>query len=209
MAPRSTPTTFALLGLLAVRSWTAYELAGQAARSLRYFWPRSEAHVYAEVKRLVELGFADAETETNGRRSRTSYSITAEGRVALRRWLATAPAEPQLEVEALLRLMFADQGDLDDILGTLRATRESMAAVRRVGMGQIRDYLETGGPFPERLHIIALMTMFYTDFAELVERWTREAEAEVATWPGTAEVGLTAGTRAMLERVVATADAAD
>lgn len=202
MSPRPTPTTFALLGLLAVRPWTAYELAGQTERSLRYFWPRSQAHVYAEVKRLVTLGYADATTEENGRRPRTSYAITAAGRAALTEWLGTPPAEPQIEVETLLRLMFADQGSREDLLATLRSTRETAEGVKRAGTGQLRDYLDTGGPFPERLHIIALMTAFYTDFVDLVARWTRLAEDEVATWPDTAGIGLTPGTRALLEKIV-------
>ena len=54
------PTTYALLGLLAIRSWTAYELTGQMRRALRYAWPRSEANVYSEIKRLVLRGLAEA-----------------------------------------------------------------------------------------------------------------------------------------------------
>lgn len=203
MSARPTPTTYVLLGLLALRPWTAYELANQAERSLRYFWPRSQAHVYAEVKRLVTLDFAVATTEENGRRPRTSYAITDAGRAALQEWLATAPAEPQLEVEVLMRLMFADQAGPEQVLGALASTRTTMEKVRDGGTAQIVDYLETGGPFPQRLHIIALMTAFYVEFVDLVARWTAVAEAEVATWPSTKDVGLTPGTRELLERIVA------
>ncbi len=37
-----TTTSHALLGLLAVRDWTTYELAKQVKRSLSWFWPRAE-----------------------------------------------------------------------------------------------------------------------------------------------------------------------
>ena len=60
MASKSTATSFALLGLLALQPWTAYELVAQANRSLHFYWPRSEAHLYAELKRIVERGHASA-----------------------------------------------------------------------------------------------------------------------------------------------------
>src|SRR5262249_1985196 len=75
-----TPTSHALLGLLAIRPWTAYELTRQVTRSMRYFWPRSAAHVYGELKRLERLGLAAATVEHQGSRPRTSYQITEPGR---------------------------------------------------------------------------------------------------------------------------------
>ena len=53
MEPSLSPTSFALLGLLALRPWTTYELANQTKRSLRFFFPRAERPLYAEAKRLT------------------------------------------------------------------------------------------------------------------------------------------------------------
>ena len=61
MTSRPTATSFAILGLLGIQPWTAYELVLQSRRSLHWFWPRSEAHLYAELKRIVERGHAQAE----------------------------------------------------------------------------------------------------------------------------------------------------
>jgi DNA-binding PadR family transcriptional regulator len=82
-------TAYAILGLLAIRSWTAYELAQQARRSLRFCWPKSESLIYAEPKRLVRLGLATVEHEPAGRRTRARYAITPAGRQALRAETAT------------------------------------------------------------------------------------------------------------------------
>ena len=79
-----TATSFALLGLLGVQPWTAYELVAQVKRSLHHFWPRSEAHLYAELKRLVERGHAQAEVVEGRRRQRTRYTITPAGRAGAR-----------------------------------------------------------------------------------------------------------------------------
>ena len=52
--PKSlTTTSYAVLGLLALRPWTTYELAKQVQRSLDWFWPRAERKLYDEPKRLV------------------------------------------------------------------------------------------------------------------------------------------------------------
>ena len=52
------PTSHALLGLLAIQPWSTYELAKQVERSLGWFWPRAERKVYDEAKRLVRNGHA-------------------------------------------------------------------------------------------------------------------------------------------------------
>src|SRR5437867_4237614 len=119
-SPGLSTTSYAILGLLAIRPWTAYELAQQALRSLRFCWPKSESLIYAEPKRLVRLGLATVEHEPAGRRTRARYAITLAGRDALRYWLASAPAPPQLEFEGLLRIMFANQGTSEQALAALQ-----------------------------------------------------------------------------------------
>lgn len=56
-----TSTTYAVLGLLCVQPWSAYELARQMARSLRFMWPRAESGIYREPQKLIGLGYATAE----------------------------------------------------------------------------------------------------------------------------------------------------
>ena len=84
-----TPTSYAVLGLLAIQPWTTYELAKQMDRTLNRFWPRARSKLYEEPKKLVAEGLAVAETGAHGRRPRTVYSITPKGRQALRAWLST------------------------------------------------------------------------------------------------------------------------
>jgi PadR family transcriptional regulator, regulatory protein AphA len=84
--------------MLAVRSWTGYELTRQVHPSLRFIWPTSEGHLYREQKRLVTLGWAVVEREQTGQRARNRYTITPAGRAALAKWLATPPEEPHLQI---------------------------------------------------------------------------------------------------------------
>lgn len=195
-------TSYAVLGMLAVRPWTGYELTQQLRRSLDYCWPKAASVLYDEQRRLVREGLATATPEAAGGRNRTRYAITDEGREVLRAWLATPPDDPKLELEVMLRLLYADHGEPDDLLRSIAAFRTWAEARFELGTAMFADYLDTGGPFPERAHLNALFGLFFADLFAVVDRWTRVVEEEVATWPGTRGVGLTATERRRIEEVL-------
>lgn len=201
MAAPST-TQRALAGLLAIRPWTAYELAGQMRRALRWAWPRSEANIYNEVKRLVPRGLATAVEEKSAGRTRTKYEVTASGRAEVSAWLESQPpAPPQVEFEALLRLFLADLGTVDQLRATVAATRGQVLEWLEEGREITQDYLDDP-PYPERAHLNVLFMHFSAGFARLLLEWCDDVDAEIATWPGTATaVGLTPGTQQMLTDV--------
>ena len=224
MSVATSPTTFGLLGLLAVRSWTGYELAKQMRRSLRFVWSSSEGHLYREQKRLVELGWAEVEVEPSGGRSRKRYTITPAGEAALRSWLATPPQEPHFEVEGLLRLFFSDHGTLDDMIKSMDATAAAARSMLDELLGFVDEYLAEGGPlwmlehgvgghdgerlefrgrpmFPERLHLVALVIDATTRLLADVETFARATASEARTWRGAADPTNTAATRARLEAI--------
>ena len=103
-------TSYAILGYLAIRPWTAYELTKQMGSSVHHFWPRAESGIYREMKRLVAAGFAASSDEQLGRRRRARYEITDDGRGALRVWLGEPRSDGFLESEALVRVFFSDFG---------------------------------------------------------------------------------------------------
>lgn len=200
---KPTTSSYAVLGLLAVAPFSAHELTVQAARSLHWVWPRSERSLYAEPKRLVELGWATATERRGGSRPVPEYRITAAGRAALGAWLTTAPAAPATEIEVMLRLVFADGGNVEDLRQALRGSREHVhATLERQLVPQCREYLDSGGPFPERLHLIAVFSDFYLRFVELLDDWTDDALTELDTWPATTNVGMTPGARRTFQRIL-------
>ena len=115
-APDLTTTSYAVLSLLSLQSWTTYELAQQMKRSLHFYWPRAESKLYQEPKKLVAHGLARAKRRYTGRRPSTVYTITPAGRRALTDWVRRpgSPA-PILEFEALVRVMSAQCVDVDDL----------------------------------------------------------------------------------------------
>lgn len=178
-------TAYALLGLLALRPWTTYELAQQVRRSLNWFWPRAERKLYDEPKRLVAGGLATAREEYTGRRKRTVYAITPRGRRALAGWLATSSAPPSWENEALVKVFFADAGDLDGLRHALSEMRDG-ARDRLAALAQM-----AGQPavFPDRRHLSALTLRLQHDHEAATARWAEWALGETAAWPATDDPG--------------------
>jgi len=193
--------------MLAIRPWTGYELTQQMRRSLDYCWPKAESVLYEEPRRLVAAGLARATSETRDGRRRTRYRITAKGRRALRAWLATEPGPPRLEIEPLLRLLYADHATTDDARRAVGAFHAWAEARYETGIAMFRDYLATDGPFPERLHLQVLFGAFFEELFFLVRQWSAMVEAEIDTWPDTTGVGWTPTTRALAEAAVRRYDA--
>ena len=176
-------TSYAVLGLLAVRPSSTYELTRQMHRTVGRFWPRAESKLYEEPKKLVARGLAEAAQELVGRRPRTVYSITPAGREALAGWLSRPAAGPVLEFEQLLKVFFADSGTRADTLATLAGAAAWARERNEENLAVARAYLDGAGPFPGRAAQNLLVGTFLTDFYALVARWAAESAATVATWP--------------------------
>jgi PadR family transcriptional regulator, regulatory protein AphA len=200
---RRTTTSYAILGLLAVRDWTTYELAKQVRRSLHWFWPRAERKLYDEPKRLVEQGLATATSERTGQRPRTLYSITPDGRTALRDWLHEPPEPPSVEFEGMVKVFFADGGTKADLLATIDAI-EAEAAAR---LDQLAAMAGTRPiAFPSRAHLNALTLRLSCDQEATVLRWARWAREQVATWESSVDPGRWDGI-AVLDEIAGSAGA--
>ncbi|HEX7626993.1 MAG TPA: PadR family transcriptional regulator, partial [Gaiellaceae bacterium] len=103
-----TAVTWALLGLLAERRSSGYDLKHAVDRTIRHFWAASYGQIYPELKRLEAVGWIEGEDAANGGRSRRVYGITPAGREALDGWLHGHETRIELRDESLLRLFFAD-----------------------------------------------------------------------------------------------------
>jgi len=182
-APRLTTTSYAILGLLAVKPWTTHELVQQVERSLRRFWPRATSKLYEEPKKLVAHGYARATDDSVGRRRRTRYTITDEGRLALAAWLSQPGQGPVLECEQLVKIHFADSGSKADVVANLEATRAWVLEQNEENLATARSYLEGRGAFPERAALNQLPGRFLTEFYAMVARWVEWASEVVEAWP--------------------------
>ncbi len=198
---RLTTSSYAVLGLLAIRPWAGYELTQQATRSLRFAWPKSERLLYAEPKKLVEHGLATAAQESIGQRERTVYTITDQGRTALTAWMSTSPQPPVLEAEALLRLLFAENGSIDDLVAALDKMAADAAELYEQVAAINTSYLDGRHPFPERTHLSVLFATFQLELFDLIIKWVDFAKLDIATWTTTEGLGMTDRTEAILNSI--------
>ena len=186
MSRDRTTTSYAVLGLLAIRPWTTYELAKQVQRSLRWFWPRAERKLYDEPKRLADDGLATATREHTGKRGRTVYTITEAGRAALRDWLGEPSAPPTTEFEGMVKVFFSDAGSRQQLLATIE--RIELQATER--LDEIVGLAATRPPaFPEREHLSAIGLRLFREQEEATARWARWAREQVEQWPDTTDPG--------------------
>jgi DNA-binding PadR family transcriptional regulator len=189
MTPLTTTTSHAVLGLLALRSWTTYELAKQVQRSIGWFWPRAERKLYDEPKRLVAAGLAASSAEMTGARPRTVYRITAQGRKALRRWLGEPPAPPSLEFEGLVKVFFADNGTLEQLQATLRAIAETSDTRAAELEEKVVENAVPEVPFPDRRAINQVALRFQIDHERTIGAWARWALDQVEGWNSPTDPG--------------------
>jgi DNA-binding PadR family transcriptional regulator len=178
-----TTTSYAILGHLAMQPWTMYDLAAQMRRNVHYFFPRAESQVYAEPKRLVELGLATAVSEATGKRTRTVYAITDAGRAELKRWLASSLSKgPVLEFEALLRVVLAPFGDKEDLAAALTQTREEIGAIFVLGERICDEYTSGTAPLQRYMLARSMLHDFLWSFGELVDDWAARSLKRMEDW---------------------------
>jgi hypothetical protein len=76
--------------------------------------------------------------------------------------------------------------EVDDLRRTLEAVRDHMQSMVEFGERQGAEIATTGGPFPDRTHIIALVHGFMDIYVDAVHRWAVWALDEVSGWHDTA-----------------------
>jgi DNA-binding PadR family transcriptional regulator len=178
-----TTTSYAILSLLALRSWSTYELTRQMDRGVGRIWPRAASKLYEEPKKLAAHGLAVAQNEPVGKRSRTVYSITEQGRAALAEWHRAPGAGPVLEFEQLLKLGFAEHGTKDDALATLAAARQWATERNADNLAAARAYQAGVGAFQQRLPQNILVGRFLSEHYRMVAEWADWATSVVEGWP--------------------------
>jgi PadR family transcriptional regulator AphA len=125
MAPRSSSTREALLGLLTIEPMSGYDLGALVRASIGFFWSESYGQIYPSLKSLAADGLVAAKKERQkGKPDRSIYSITDKGRQRLATWLAIPPQPEIPRNELLLKLFFGAQAEP----ATLIAYIEEMVA---------------------------------------------------------------------------------
>jgi DNA-binding PadR family transcriptional regulator len=165
MANAVTPV---ILGLLAMRPRSGYDIKAVVDRSTRFFWAASYGQIYPELRRLEQEGLVEGEDAPNGGRARRVYRLTKAGHKALVSWLASeGDLTVELRDESLLRLFFADVLPREYALQLLEG--------RRRGHAQYLELLRALDELPgEDPPFVDLVLRWGIDFNEWGVKWCTE-----------------------------------
>ncbi len=164
-----TAVTWAVMGLLALRARSGYDIKQAVDRTIRHFWAASYGQIYPELKRLEAARWIEGRDGSRGARSRRVYSITPEGRRQLGEWLHGTDTRIELRDESLLRLFFADTLPRDHALGLLRGRREGY----RQMLAYLRSLDDGTGADPE---FVDLVYRWALDYCEWGIEWCERQE---------------------------------
>jgi DNA-binding PadR family transcriptional regulator len=179
-------TAKVILGMLAARPRSGYEIKQLVDSSARFFWAASYGQIYPELKRLEKEGLIAGSDSANGERQRTTYKLTAAGKRAAREWIAGPPQVFELRDEGLLELFFA--GSIDPArtpeIARERATRAAAAAAE---LRAIEEQIDAKGqhegpdhsPDAGSLTVLRYGIEMNEWVAEWFERAAKELEQEI------------------------------
>jgi DNA-binding PadR family transcriptional regulator len=116
----------AILVCLTERPMTGYELAKTFDTSIGLFWKANHQQIYRELTRLRDRGHIQGrEVVQSGKPNKLVYTLTAEGRAALRHWAAQPSLPPSIiKDDLLVRLYALDSIDIDPLRADLMARLE-------------------------------------------------------------------------------------
>lgn len=157
-----------VLGLLAFRPRSGYDIKTVVDRSTRFFWAASYGQIYPELKRLEEEGLVEGEDRPNGGRSRRVYTLTKAGHEALLEWMRSEITTIELRDESLLRLFLADTVPPEGGLQLLEGRKRGHEAYLEI-LHEIQAL--PGGPDPT---YVDLVLRWGIDFNEWGARWCQE-----------------------------------
>ncbi|MBB5119768.1 PadR family transcriptional regulator [Streptomyces eurocidicus] len=169
----------AVLGLLADRPASGYDLMKRFETSLSHAWPATQSQVYGELGKLAKAGMLEVAAE--GPRGRKEYAITDEGRAELRQWLTEAPPETVRRSDALLRVFFLDHLTPLEAVAYLTGEAER-AAHRHRHLEEVNDRIEWDD---DALSVNGRLAMEYgLRFTAMREEWARWAAEQISASGG-------------------------
>jgi DNA-binding PadR family transcriptional regulator len=115
----------AILACLTERPMTGYELAKSFDASIGFFWKADHQQIYRELSKLRDRGHVQArEVLQSGKPNKLVYTLTDEGKAALRHWAARPSVPASIKDDLLVRLYALDHVDIEPLRTDLMARLE-------------------------------------------------------------------------------------
>ena len=127
----------AILACLTEGPMTGYELAKTFDASIGFFWKADHQQIYRELSKLRDRGYIQGrEVVQSGKPNKLVYTLTDEGRTALRHWAARPSTPASTKDDLLVRLHALDSIDIEplrtDLMARLEHHRDRHANYERI-----------------------------------------------------------------------------
>jgi PadR family transcriptional regulator AphA len=126
--PKTNNTRYALLGALRISPGSGYDIKKLCDMSISHFWNENYGHIYPMLRKLEEEGLVTRETQqTPGRPAKNVYMITQKGTDELIEWLLKPAEHHPMRFELMLKVFFAKDLPIENLITKLRKEREDHA----------------------------------------------------------------------------------
>ena len=168
--------SYVTLVLIGEGGASPHDLVDMNRRGGEIYYSVAPSRLYAEPKRLQELGYVASEKRPGKTRERTYYTLTDKGREALRRWLLEPPSMPRIQNEAVAKLLAGDiLGDDEQLAATLLTLREQIE-VQQAKLEQARPRIDE---LPHRRPYLLLVHQLGNRLLQVQREWLDDVEREL------------------------------
>jgi DNA-binding PadR family transcriptional regulator len=176
MADDLNNVSYVTLALIGDGGASPQDLVDMNRRGGQIYYSVAASRLYAEPKRLEQLGYVRSEKRPGKTRERTFYNLTPKGREALRRWIVEPPALIRVQNEAVPKLLAGDilddDGALVETLLTLRSALDEQQA-------KIEEARAGLGSLPHRQRYLLLVIDLGERLIQAQRDWLDEVEREL------------------------------
>jgi DNA-binding PadR family transcriptional regulator len=178
----------AILACLTERPMTGYELAKTFDTSIGFFWKANHQQIYRELTRLRDRGhILGREVVQSGKPNKLVYSLTGEGRAALKQWAVRPSMPSSIKDDLLVRFYALDSIDIEpmraDLMARLEYHRDRLARYERI----LQKRFPQGAASPADIGRLLLLRMGLRH-ERAVSEWCEEALQTLSADFGVAKV---------------------
>lgn len=168
--------SYVTLALIGDGGASPQDLVDMYRRGGQIYYAVAASRLYAEPKRLEQLGYVSSEKRPGKTRERTFYTLTGKGREALRRWIAEPPALARIQNEAVPKLLAGDiLGNDEQLLDALLTLRDEIEAQQ----AKLDEGLQRLDALPHRRRYLLLIHELGNRLLQVQREWLDDVEREL------------------------------